>query len=108
MTSSLHNLVVCSRVLTPLLMYCGELAIFCSLCAKSIIRGCTTESACHPHTSHALILPTCFPPHVPCPPYVRICTVSNIHQHSSWLRHYILMICCYMSFLSHVGPWENL
>src|SRR5882724_13124929 len=42
------------------------------------------------------------------PPYVRIHTLSNIHQHLSWLQHYILMICCYMSLLSHVGPWENL
>src|SRR5882724_883371 len=64
-----------SRMLTPLLMYCGEPAIFCSSRAESIIRGCTTESACH--SPHALILPS--------PPYVCIFTVSNIHQHSSGL-----------------------
>src|SRR5882724_3110881 len=98
-----------SRMLAPLLMYCREPAIFCSSRAESIIRGCTTESACHsPHS-----------PILPLPPYVCIRTVSNIHQHSSglcdvgatlvrhWLRRYILMICCYMS-LRHVGPWENL
>src|SRR5882724_5464968 len=67
--------IVCSRMLGPLLMYCGEPAIFCSLHAESIIRGCTTESACHP--PHSLILPS--------PPYVHIHTVSNIHQHLSGL-----------------------
>src|SRR5882724_10843884 len=90
---------VCSRMLAPLLMYCGEPAIFCSSHAESIIRGCTTESAFHPHTPHALILPTRFPPHVPPP----LCAHPYCKQYTS-----ILMICCYMSFLSHVGHWENL
>ena len=67
--------VVCLRMLAPLLMYCREPAIFCSSHAKSLIRGFTTESACHPHTPHTPILPS--------PPYVHIHTVSNIHQHSS-------------------------
>src|SRR5882724_5585320 len=34
-----------SRMLAPLLMYCGEPAIFCSSRAESIIRGCTTRLA---------------------------------------------------------------